>query len=153
MKSETNRVIDRIFSWLGKMYWAIIILLLLNSCGYLAPPKELAPSGEIIKQAIAFQLEATQETLARQLDIASPSIKIANIRIEKLQPLFIGKLATYHLQGKYNLRLKLSRRQIDRKDNDFDLYLQRQAEGKTWRLLERDKKSKGREWNSYLLNT
>ncbi|MGV2828237.1 hypothetical protein [Myxosarcina sp. GI1(2024)] len=153
MNGETNRAINSIFSWLGKIYWVAIILLLLNSCGYLAPPKELAPSGEIIKQALAFELEATEETLARQLDLASPSVKIDNIRIEKLQPLFVAKLPTYHLQGKYNFKLKLSRRQIEQKNRDFDVYLQRQVEGKTWRLLRKDKTTNSREWTSYLLPT
>lgn len=152
MKSESNRVAKNIFSWLGKLYWAVIILLLLNSCGYLAPPKELAPGGEIIKQALSFELEATEETLSRQLDLASPKIEIDNIRIKKLKPLYIAKLPTYHLQGKYNFQLKLPHRQIEHKDNDFDLYIQRQAEGKTWRLLKKDKQ-KSREWASYAIAT
>ncbi len=152
MKSQTKNTIEIIVNWLGKIYWLIIIILLLNSCGLRTPPTELAPNGEIIKNAIALQLTQTEQILAQQLNLADPEIKISNIRVQKLQPLFFAKLPTYHLQGKYNLKLKLSRRQMAQKNNSFDLYLQRQAEGKTWRLLKKDTNTQRSEWSSYLID-
>ncbi|MGF1539180.1 MAG: hypothetical protein ACFCU5_01810 [Pleurocapsa sp.] len=135
-----------------KIYWVIIIILLLNSCGWRTPPTELAPNGEIVKKAIALQLSQTEQTLAKQLSLTAPEINISNIRVQKLQPLFIAKLPTYHLQGKYNLKLKLTRRQITQNNNSFDVYLQRQAEGKTWRLLKKDNSKERSLWSSYLID-
>ncbi|GAB4526454.1 MAG: hypothetical protein Tsb0014_06600 [Pleurocapsa sp.] len=154
MKVNTSQRLKTIFSWLGKIYWLVIIILLLSSCGYRTPPKELAPTGEIVKQAIALQLRQTEQTLAQKLNLADPEIKISNIRVKQLQPIFVADLPTYHLQGKYNLQLKLSRRQIEQKNNAFDVYLQRQAEGKTWRLLRKEyNENNERQWSSYLIDS
>ncbi len=152
MKIKTNNTIEIVLNWLGKIYWLIIIILLLNGCALRTPPTELAPNGEIVKSAIALQLTQTEQTLAQQLNLAAPEINISNIRVQKLKPLFIAQLATYHLQGKYNLKLKLSHRQIAQKNNFFDIYLQRQAEGKTWRLLKKESKGERGEWSSYLVD-
>ena len=152
MKRKTNNTIKVVFNWLGKIYWLIIIILLLHGCGLRTPPTELAPNGEIVQSAIALQLIQTEKTLAQQLNLATPEIKISNIRVQKIKPLFVAQLATYHLQGKYNLKLKLSHRQIAQKNNSFDLYLQRQAEGKTWRLLRKESQGKQKEWSSYLVD-
>ena len=152
MKSNTNATLKIVINWLGKIYWPLIIILLLNGCGLRTPPIELAPNGEIVKNAIALQLEQTEQTLAQQLNLAAPEIKISKIRVQKLQPLFVAQLATYHLQGKYNLKLKLARRQIAQKNNAFDIYLQRQAEGKTWRLLKKDSQGRQTQWSSYLVD-
>jgi hypothetical protein len=134
-----------------KVCGVIIIILLLSSCGWRTPPIELAPNGEIVKRAIALQLSQTEQTLARQLSLNAPEIDLSNIRVQKLQPLFVAKLPTYHLQGKYNLKLKLTRRQITQNNNSFDVYLQRQAEGKTWRLLKKDDRPRSL-WSSYLID-
>ncbi len=152
MKIKTNNTIEIVLNWLGKIYWLIIIILLLNGCALRTPPTELAPNGEIVKSAIALQLTQTEQTLAQQLNLAAPEINISNIRVQKLKPLFIAQLATYHLQGKYNLKLKLSHRQIAQKNNSFDIYLQRQAEGKTWRLLKKESKGEQGGWSSYLVD-
>jgi small-conductance mechanosensitive channel len=134
-----------------KICGIIIIIWLLSSCSWRTPPIELAPNGEIVKRAIALQLSQTEQTLARQLSLNAPEIDLSNIRVQKLQPLFVAKLPTYHLQGKYNLKLKLTRRQITQNNNSFDVYLQRQAEGKTWRLLKKDNQQRSL-WSSYLID-
>lgn len=151
MQIDREKLTKTISRWLGKIYWPLILILLLNSCGYRTPPKELAPSGEIVKSAIALQLKQAEVTLAQQLNLASPEIEISKIRVNKLQPLFIAKLPTYHIKGKYNLKLKLSRRQIAQNNNSFDIYLQRQAEGKTWRLLKKEPHQNQNQWSSYLV--
>jgi small-conductance mechanosensitive channel len=135
-----------------KICGVIMIILLLNSCGLRTPPTELAPNGEIVQRAIALQLSQAEQTLARQLSLNAPEIDLSNIRVQKLQPLFVAKLPTYHLQGKYNLKLKLTRRQITQNNNSFDVYLQRQAEGKTWRLLKKDHHQERSLWSSYLID-
>lgn len=153
MKLKVNKILENIASLFGKLYWLILVILLLNGCSFYTPPKELAPSGEIVKSAIALQLEQTEQTLAKQLNLASPRLNISNIRVNQLNPLFIANLPTYHLKGKYNLKLKLSRRQIEQKNNAFDVYLQRQAEGKTWRLLRKKlDENNSTQWSSYLID-
>lgn len=154
MKLDNDKILRGIFSWFGRIYWLIIIIFLLSGCSYGTPPKELAPTGEIVKNAIALQLEQTEQNLAKQLNLASPEINISDIRVKQLKPLFIAELPTYHLQGKYNLKLKLSRRQIKQKNNTFDVYLQRQAEGKTWRLLRKELNDNDHnQWSSYLIES
>jgi hypothetical protein len=133
---------------------AIVLILLLVGCSSLTPPRELAPGGEVIKKAIALSLVKTQSTLAEQLRTAAPEVKISSIKIEQLEPRYIAHLAAYHLQGTYNLKLQFGERTVNQKANPFDLYLQRQAEGKTWRLLQKDRDNEDEEhprWFSYSL--
>ena len=132
----------------------VILIGLLSACGASTPPKEFAPDGEIVKKAIALQLNQTEQQLSQQLKVSNPKLKISKINVKRLEPLFINKLSTYHLQGIYNLKIKLPRQKITQGKNLFDIYLQRQAEGETWRLLKQknyhshDNKS---EWKSYLI--
>lgn len=135
------------------------IAIALDSCGYGIPPEELAPNNRIIAKAIVFQIAPTEQNLAQQLEASAPNLKITNISVARIEPRYIGKLPTYHLQGKYNLKLKLSRRQVTQTNNSFDLYLQRQGENheshdavnqtrEIWRLLKPEKDST---WSSYLI--
>ncbi|MFM7441150.1 MAG: hypothetical protein ACKO2V_21570, partial [Snowella sp.] len=83
----------------------------------------------------------------------SPEFEISEIRIKIIEPVFIEGLSSYHLQGRYNLKLKLPRQEVSQKGNQFEIYLQRQIEGKTWRLLRRQVNSEGdSQWSSYLIN-
>ncbi len=133
---------------------ALILILLLSACsGSTEAPSEFAPPGEIVQKAIALQLEQTQQQLSQQLQVVSPILEIRQIKVKNLESLVIAQLPTYHLQGTYNLKLKLPRQQVKQKNNPFDLYLQRQAEGKTWRLLKRQVNAQGSSspWTSYLI--
>jgi hypothetical protein len=133
---------------------ATVSILLLAGCSLATPPLELAPQGDIIRQAISLQLKLTETEISQQLKTTNPQLEISNINVKKIEPVFIAKLAAYHLQGNYNLKLKLPRQQVRQKDNQFDLYLQRQSEGKTWRLLKTEKrndKNKAIQWSSYLI--
>ncbi len=162
MKTQTKQALLRLSRWLGQVGLSIVILSCLISCGVGIPPKELAPDGAIVTRAIEFHLNQTEIDLARQLNLKAPEIEIKNIRVRHIQPLFIAELPTYHLQGRYNLKIKLSRRQINQKNNYFDIYLQRQIEGKTWRLLTPEyghrqaeetvtKNNHPSQWSSYLI--
>lgn len=130
--------------------WAAILIVLLSACDATTPPREFAPNGRIVKAAIALQLTQIEDRLSTQLKAAHPQLKIERITVKSIAPLFIAQLPTYHLQGTYNLTITLPRQQIAQKHNHFDIYLQRQAEGKTWRLLKRDRSSLS-EWTSYLI--
>ena len=117
----------------------ILLLTLLTACGGNTPPKGLAPGKDIVKHAIARQLTLTEDRLTAQLDQAFPTnFTIQNLNIKTLNPVYIADLATYQISGTYTLKLNLPRQEVTQEKNQFEIYLQRQAEGKTWRLLIRD---------------
>jgi hypothetical protein len=133
---------------------AIVFTFLFTSCSLASPPIELAPQGEIVKKAISLQLKLTETDISNQLNTTNPQLEIKNINVRKIEPVFIARLAAYHLQGSYNLKIELPRQKVQQQDNQFDLYIQRQSEGKTWRLLKtetRNDKNKPIEWSSYLI--
>ena len=131
----------------------VLTIVILTACGTNPPPREFAPGGEIVAKAIALQLSQTEQTLSQQLYTSVPQLDIEQIKVQQIEPLSIGNLPTYHLQGTYQLTLKLPRQQVTQKNNPFDIYLQRQAEGETWRLLKRKfSPSKAKlQWSSYLI--
>lgn len=111
-----------------------ILLALLSACGTVG----LEPSSQLVQRAIALQLEQTQQQLSQQRRESGrtqiPSFEINRAVITKQEPLVIQNLPAYHVQGTYDFTLKLPRRQVNQQQNLFDIYLQRQKEGKTWRL-------------------
>jgi hydroxypyruvate isomerase len=130
-----------------------VLIFLLNACSSVKPPLEFAPDGEIVQKAIALQLSQTQQGLGQQLNASRPEFKITQISVKKIEPIAVSNLAAYHLKGTYNLTLILPRKQVKQKNNHFDLYLQRQIEGKTWRLLKRNLNSSQQpQWSSYLIH-
>ncbi len=132
---------------------AAIFIILLTACGTTTPPTELAPSGDIVEKAIALQLQQTSSSLSQQLELTTPKLTISNINVNKLEPIFIAELPAYHLVGTYNLTMKFSRQKVKLKNDPFEIYLQRQTEGKTWRLLRKKITDSGNkiEWLSYLI--
>ncbi|CCQ66161.1 hypothetical protein CWATWH0402_1477 [Crocosphaera watsonii WH 0402] len=127
---------------------------LLTACQSSAVPLEFAPDGKIVQQAIALQLEQRLNPLSEQLKTTKPRLNINNINVQNIDTVTIGDLPSYHLTGTYNLKLILPRQEIKQNKNKFDVYLQRQAEGKTWRLLSKDNKTSKQEsvWKSYLIS-
>jgi PBP1b-binding outer membrane lipoprotein LpoB len=133
---------------------AIVLIIIFTGCSLAAPPLELSPQGDIVKKAIALQLKMTETNISEQLNATNPDLEIKNIKVEKIEPVFIAKLAAYHLQGTYNSNIKLPRQKVSQQNNQFDVYIQRQSEGKTWRLLKtesRNDKNKPIQWSSYLI--
>ena len=117
----------------------ILLLTVLTACGSNTPPKGLAPAKDVVKHAIERQLTLTEDRLTTELDQISPTdFTIQNLNIKTLNPVYIANLATYQINGTYTLKLNLSRQEVTQEKNEFEVYLQRQAEGKTWRLLIRD---------------
>ncbi len=129
-------------------------MVLLTACSNNTPPKELAPDGSIITKAIAIELNLSQKELNDHLIASKPELDISNINVGKLETLYIDNLPGYHLQGTYNLKIKLPHQEVTQKKNPFELYLQRQIEGKTWRLIRRESRDqdKSPQWFSYLVD-
>lgn len=126
---------------------AIAILLgLLTACSV-----RVEPSHKLVQQAIALQLEQTQQQLGKQLGLHFQGLEVERVAITQREPVEIQSLPAYHVRGTYDLTLKLPRK-VTQTQNSFDVYLQRQQEGKTWRLLipQAEKKDKST-WLSYLI--
>ncbi|MEG3437891.1 hypothetical protein V0288_12255 [Pannus brasiliensis CCIBt3594] len=131
-----------------------VIIFFLSACGSTAPPTEFAPPGEIVRKALVLQFRHTSDRLSRSLKAEPPKIEIDGINVKSLEPVYVEDLAAYHLRGDYDLSLSSPRQKTTRQHNDFDLYLQRQIEGKSWRLLERTVNPEDSEiqWRSYLID-
>lgn len=130
-----------------RLIFTVIMLVLLTACGI-----GLEPSSKIVQRALALQLEQTQQQLSQQLDLKVNSFEINRVAISQQQPLKIQDLPAYHVQGNYNVTLKLPRRRVTQQ-NPFDIYLQRQQEGKTWRLAipQSGGKQTTPNWRTYLI--
>ncbi|MCM0590322.1 MAG: hypothetical protein ACSI46_25745 [Gloeotrichia echinulata DVL01] len=127
----------------------VILLLLLTACGTIG----LLPTSELVQKAIAVQLEQTQKQLNQKLDLDFGSFEIKKLTIIQEKPLTIQNLPAFRVQGNYDLIVKLPKRQLTQPQQPFDIYLQIQREGKTWRLLlpDRDNKDTQPTWRSYLI--
>lgn len=143
--------------WL-RLFLILGLSLMLIACGNHTPPKGLAPGREIVKHAIARQLTLTEDRLTNQLDNPSTTdFEIKKLNIKTLTPIYIADLPTYQINGTYSLKLNLPRQEITQEKNSFEVYLQRQVEGKTWRLLIPKASEKVEEekqvttWKSYLV--
>lgn len=127
-----------------------ILLGILTACGSLGT----VPSNQLVQKALAIQLAQTQQQLNQQLKPVAPiKIEIARFKITSKQPLVGQNLPIYRVQGKSDLTVQLQKRRIKQQQKPFEVYLQRQNEGKTWRLLLPEASSKGNisNWRSYLI--
>lgn len=131
----------------------VILIGLLTACGTSTPPLGLAPSKQLVQKAIALQLSQTQQRLTQQLQASPPKFEVPQVKLKQLEAIFVEDLPTYHVRGTYNLRFNLPTQQVTQEKNTFDIYLQRQKEGKTWRLLrpEVTGKNTAQVWRSYLI--
>jgi hypothetical protein len=125
-----------------------ILLLLLTACG-----NGFLPTSQLVQKAIAIQLEQTQEQLEGQLNLDFRGFEINRLKITQEKSLTIQKLPVFHISGTYNLVFKLPERKLTQPQKPFEVYLQLQKEGKTWRLLLPQKGSKDSKpsWRSYLI--
>ena len=99
----------------------LVLVLLLNGCS------GVEPNREIVENAIALQTRLLQQQLQQ---ISKPVID--HVNITQTTTLSIDKLTGYRINGTYDL--KLPKQRLSQQKNPFDIYLQRQKEGKTWRL-------------------
>ena len=99
----------------------LVLVLLLNGCSGVEPNKEIVENG------IALQTRLLQQQL-QQIS----KLELSHVNVTQKQPLSIDKLTGYRINGTYDL--KLPKQRLSQQKNPFDIYLQRQKEGKTWRL-------------------
>ncbi|RMF63654.1 MAG: hypothetical protein D6742_16935 [Cyanobacteria bacterium J069] len=98
------------------------------------------PGRDIVERAIALQFSQTQEDLIQLLnprDPKFPPFTISNVKITDEEGLKIDNLNGFRVRGTYDVTLEFPGRDVAQKSNPFEIYLQRQIEGKTWRLARR----------------
>ncbi|MBH8566390.1 hypothetical protein I8748_30265 [Nostoc sp. CENA67] len=132
-----------------RLVFTAILLVLLTACGSIG----LLPTSQLVQKAIALQLSLTQQQLSQQVNLDFRGLEIKRLAITQEQPLTIENLPAFRVRGNYDLIVKLPQRQLTQPQQPFDLYLQIQQEGKTWRLLLPDKGSKDNQriWRSYMI--
>ncbi len=131
----------------------VVLVITLTACGASTPPLGLAPTKQLVQKAIAFQVNQSQQQLTQQLQSSAQKFEITQVKLKQLEPLFVEDLPTYHILGTYTLNVKLPQRQLVQENNPFNIYLQRQREGKTWRLALRQDTGKNIQptWRTYLI--
>ena len=118
----------------------LVLVLLLNGCS------GVEPNREIVENAIALQTRLLQQQLQQ---ISKPVI--SHVNVTQTTTLSIDKLTGYRINGTYDL--KLPKQRLSQKKNTFDIYLQRQKEGKAWRLaLPKVAKNGVFTWLTYAIN-
>ncbi|MEA5616912.1 hypothetical protein VB711_03515 [Cronbergia sp. UHCC 0137] len=125
------------------------LLLLLTACTTIA----LLPTPDLVQRAIAIQLKQTKQDLSQKIDLDFQSFDINHLSISKQQPLTIENLPAYRVLGTYDLTVQLPKRSLKQPQKPFEIYLQIQKEGKTWRLLVPETTTKDHQqiWQSYLI--
>ncbi|GAB4464419.1 MAG: hypothetical protein OHK0037_18380 [Elainellaceae cyanobacterium] len=114
---------------------AILLAFVLTACSSVS-----GPGRDVVERAIALQFSQTQEDLIQLLnprDPTFPPFTISNVKITDEQGLQIANLRGFRVRGTYDVTLEFPGRNVTQKANPFEIYLQRQIEGKTWRLARR----------------
>lgn len=136
-------------SHLLRLISTAFLLVILTACG----SNGYLPTNQLVQKAIAIQLQQTQQQLSQQLSLDFQGFEINRLKITQEKSLTIQNLPAYRLKGTYNLVFKLPKRKLTQPEKPFEVYLQLQKEGKTWRLLlpQKDSKDSQPNWRSYLI--
>ncbi len=138
-----------------KLIISIVLTIswMLSACGTNTPTLGLAPTKQLVQKAIALQVSQTQQQLNQRLQSLPSTFDITQVKLKQIEPFFIGDLATYRVLGTYSLTIALQKQRVTQQNNLFDIYLQRQKEGKTWRLAVPQAIAQGKptNWRTYLI--
>jgi hypothetical protein len=136
-------------NYMGRIILITALLVLLTACG----GRSFIPSIQLVKKAIAVEVSQTQQALKQKLDLNFRGFEINHLSITEQEYLTIQNLPTYRFRGDYDLVFKLPKRRLSQPQKPFEVYLQLQKEGKTWRLLLPDKSNQDNPpaWRSYLV--
>jgi hypothetical protein len=136
-----------------------LLIGLLSSCSINLSVTGFQPTREVVQQAIALELSQNKAELRKHLSQHGqsgnpmPNYEVNRVEIWEQDPLKINGLLAYHVQGTYNLTIQLPEKRVTDRKNSFDLYLQRQAEGKTWRIAKpiKTEDNSAETWATYLV--
>ncbi len=107
-----------------------------------------------MRQGLTVQLSQIQQQLSQQFKSAAlPNLEINSVAIADKQPLVISGLPAYRVKGFYDVTIGLEKRRVKQPHNPFEIYLQPQKEGKTWRLAVPQSSDKDTNvvWHTYLI--
>ncbi len=122
----------------------IVLVALLSACSSVG----MEPNRELVQKAIALQMQQTQQQLQQQVR----DLDIKRVNIAQKQPISIQDLPGFRVKGTYDLTIKLPKQKLTQQKNPFEVYLQRQKEGKTWRLALPQFNTEGvYSWFTYLI--
>ncbi len=127
---------------------SVLLVALLTACS-----GNGLPSKNLVRKAIALQVGQTQQELSQQLKLSLPksALKIDRVEIAEQTPVTIQDLPSYRVQGTYDFTLKLKTQEANQRDNPFEVYVQRQREGKTWRLAQPQQTENETTWVTSLI--
>ncbi|MCT7979005.1 hypothetical protein [Laspinema olomoucense] len=136
-----------------------LLIGLLSGCSINLSITGFQPTREVVQEAIALELSQNKAELRQHLTQHGqsgeplPKYEVNRVEIWEQDPLKIDGLLAYHVQGTYNLTIQLPEKRVTDRKNNFDLYLQRQAEGKTWRIAKPlgTDEAKHQTWATYLI--
>lgn len=131
---------------MGKIILTVILLALITACGTIG----LEPSNQLVQQALTLKFSQTQQQIQ---PFKPPKFGINRLVIIEKQPLIIQALPAYRIKGTYDFTIELQKRRVTHQQNPFEVYLQRQKEGKTWRLAvpQSTGKNTAPTWRTYLI--
>jgi hypothetical protein len=110
------------------LFLVLLLPLGLSGCG------GGQPSQRLLLDALALQIQLTQEQVADALGLESGGLpEVSRVRVEQQQALRIGEARGLRLTGRFDWRL---RGDPIRVDSPFTLYLQRGDRGESWRLAQ-----------------
>ena len=148
MDGIRNRI--RTLGRLSVIVTLVGMLGLLTGCGRIlgADPLVQRPvTLEVLRTqvAIAQEYAASQDagTLPADLPVAvdtlevvseSLGVRVTHIRVKERLPLTVGDRPGFKISGTYDLALAREGWETSQRRSPFEIYLQRQPEGKTWRL-------------------
>lgn len=134
-------------SWLLAL--VLVLLLPLSACG--GPGQ---PGQGVLLDALALQIQLTQGSIARALELEAPGLpQVSRVRVEEQAPLAIGTAKGLRIAGRFDWRLPGDPIRVD---SPFELYLQRGERSQSWRLAlpsgtTRDGGAAIQEWTTYPL--
>lgn len=135
------------------VFTSFLLTLLLTGCHI----NLFIPDQQLIGRAIARQMQLTSSNLQENLLMqgkVNQAFIIDRVQIENIENFDIIGGRSYHVRGAYHLQSDSPSQTKIRANHPFDLYIQRQIEGKTWRLLRPvfDQEGKQINWLSYLID-
>jgi hypothetical protein len=116
-----------------KLILTAIIAFLLIGCS----PMVLITDSRLVQRAISRQISLSEEKIGglySPQNADASTIRVHGIRITQVESLMIENLPSLRSRGNYDLQRKRRGQRLIQKQKPFDLYLQSQKQGLTWRL-------------------
>lgn len=105
----------------------LLLPLILAGCG--GPGQ---PPHAVLLDALALQIQLTQGSIARALELEAPGLpQVSRVRVEEQTALPIGTARGLRLAGHFDWRLAGDPIRVD---SPFEIYLQRGERNQSWRL-------------------